>query len=344
MRNYALVGLSVLSLSSLLYADDKNTNDLGIVNVSSQKDTGSSQLFTEASTASRLGLTLKETPASIEVLTSEIMDQRGDTTVIQAVTKTAGITGGQSGHGPGGKFVARGFSAGFPGIDFLNDGVKLNGSAFSKRAFETANLDRIEVIKGASSILNGEGSTGATVNLITKKPSFTDNETEFGLKIGSYDSYRVNFGTGGVAIEDTLAYRVDVSTREKGSDYDGEKRTVDSISAGFLYKINDNLFTSISFDKTKDEGENVYIGTPLVNGKLDEDVRDINYNTYTDGIDEGDSLFIKQNIQWFANSNLEVNNQVYYQNLDTEVRRPYKTLQVGNTNQVKISGADMQEK
>jgi len=344
MKNYILVGLSVLSLSSFLHADDKNRSDLGTVNVSSQNDTGSSQLFTEASTASRLGLTLKETPASIEVLTSEIMEQRGDTTVIQAVTKTAGITGGQSGHGPGGKFVARGFSAGFPGIDFLNDGVKLNGSAFSKRAFETANLDRIEVIKGASSILNGEGSTGATVNLITKKPSFSDNQTEFGLKIGSNDSYRLNFGTGGVAIEDTLAYRVDVSTREKGSDFDGEKRTVDSLSAGLLYKINDSLFTSLSFDQTKDDGENVYIGTPLINGKLDEKIKDINYNTYTDGIEEGDSLFIKQNIQWFANSNLEVNNQVYFQNMDTQVRRPYKTLQVDNTDQVYIAGSDMQEK
>jgi len=344
MKKYILVGLSVLSLSSFLHAEDKSTDKLEEITISSKEDDKYSQLNKESSTGSRLGLTLKETPASIEVLTSNIMEERGDSTVIQAVTKTAGITGGQSGHGPGGKFVARGFSSGFPGIDFLNDGVKLNGSAFSKRAFETANLDRIEVIKGASSILNGEGSIGATVNLITRKPSFTDNQTELGLKIGSYDSYRFNFGTGGVAIEDTLAYRVDVSTREKGSNFNGEKRTVDSLSAGLLYKINDDLFTSLSFDKTSDDGENVYIGTPLINGKLDKSIRDINYNTYTDGVEEGDTLFIKQNTQWYASPNLELKNQVYYQNMDTQVRRPFKTLQVDNTDQVYIAGSDMQEK
>lgn len=344
MKNYVLVGLSLLSLSSLLYAEDKNKNDLGIVNISSKQDNNSSQLLKESSTGSRLELTLKEIPASIEILTSEIMEQRGDKTVIEAITKTTGITGGQSGHGPGGKFIARGFSAGFPGIDFLTDGVKLNGSAFSKRAFETANLDKIEVIKGASSILNGEGSIGATVNLITKKPNFNEEETEFGLKIGSYDSYRLSFGTGGIAIPDILAYRIDVSTREKGSIFNREKKTVDSLSAGLLYKVNDNVFTSLTIDKTKDEAENIYIGTPLINGKLDKKVREINYNTYTDGIDEGDSLFIKQNTQWFVNSNLELKNQIYYQNMDADLRRPYKTLQVENSDNVYIAGADIQEK
>jgi len=322
----------------------QSKSKLGDVDVIADKNDKYFQLNRESSTGSRLGLTLKETPSSIEVLTSEIMDQRGDTTVIQAVTKSAGITGGQSGHGPGGQFIARGFPGVFPGIDFLNDGVKLNGSAFSKRAFETANLDRIEVIKGASSVLNGEGSTSATVNLITKKPSFTENETEFGLKIGSYDSYRLNFGTGGVAIEETLAYRVDVSTREKGSDYDGEKRTVDSLSAGLLYKINDDLFTSLSFDKTSDEGDKGYMGTPLVNGKLDASVRDINYNTYTDSVDKGENLFIKQNTQWYATSNLEFKNQVYYQNMEVEIRRPYEATQDGNSHDVYIAGADIKQK
>ncbi|WP_418180875.1 TonB-dependent receptor plug domain-containing protein [Aliarcobacter lanthieri] len=134
------------------------------------------QFKQENSSGSKLGLTIKETPASVEVINSKTMEQRGDTTVLQAVTKTTGMTAGESGHGIGGKYGIRGFVA-TPGVTFLNDGVKLNGSAFSKRALEVSNIDRIEVIRGASSVLNGEGSIGATINLITKKPSFAKEET-----------------------------------------------------------------------------------------------------------------------------------------------------------------------
>ncbi|QKF59679.1 TonB-dependent receptor [Aliarcobacter lanthieri] len=301
------------------------------------------QFKQENYSGSKLGLTIKETPASVEVINSKTMEYRGDTTVLQVVTKTTGMTAGESGHGTGGKYGIRGFVA-TPGVTFLNDGIKLNGSAFSKRSLETANLDKIEIIRGASSVLNGEGSIGATVNLITKKPNFTKEETEFGFKGGSYDSYRFNFGTGGVAIEDKLAYRFDVSTREIGSNFDGEKREIDSLSAGLLYKINDNLLTSISFEKTKDNSENIYIGTPLVNGKLDKSIRKVNYNPYTDGIDKGDNLFIRQGLEWYPTQSIEVKNTLYYQDIDSKDRRPYRVTQIGNTNQVYIAGTDIVQK
>lgn len=212
-------------------------------------------------TGSKLGLTIKETPASVEVINTETMQERGDTTVIRAVTKAAGITGGSSGHGTTGNYSARGFT-GYPGIDFLQDGIKLNGTIFSKRTLDVSNLDRIEVIRGASSVLNGEGSVGATVNLITKKPSLTTEETELGFKAGSLDSYRFNLGNAGIIVDDKLAYRVDMVTRQIGSNYDGEGRELASLSTSFLYKINDDLITSLSFEKTKDDWRTIIKGRP----------------------------------------------------------------------------------
>jgi len=321
-----------------------SSNELEKITVLSKKDDDPFQFYKKASTASRLGISIKQTPASIEILNSEIMQQRGDTTVTNAITKATGITGGASGHGPGGRFSVRGF-AGVPGITFLNDGIKLNGSAFSKRAFETANLDRIEVLRGAASVLHGEGSAGASINLITKKPTFLEQETQLDLRLGSYDSYRFKFGTGAVAIDDQLAYRIDISDREKGSDIEGEKKEVTSLSTAFLYKINDNLFTTLSIDKTKDETQNSYIGTPLINGKLDESVRKINYNTLSDGIDKGDNLFIRQNLQWYPTKDIEIKNQLYYQNIDSEARRPYMVKQsTTDPTKVIIRGADLGQK
>ena len=335
-----------LFTSSLLFANE--TTILDEIKVTGQSDdnfTGYiNQLKQETSTGSKLGLTIKETPASVEVINSKTMEQRGDSTVIRAVTKATGITGGSSGYGTVGAYSVRGFS-GHPGIDILQDGIKLNGTTFSKRTLDVSNLDRIEVIRGASSVLNGEGSIGATVNLITKKPSFTKEETELGFKGGSYDSYRFNFGTGGVAVENKLAYRVDVLTRQLGSNYDGEKRDIDSLSASLLYKLNDNLLTTLSIEKSKEDGKHDYQGTPLVNGKLDKSVRKINYNNLEDGIDKGDSLWIKNNLEWYPTQNIELKNQIYYQNADSDIRRLYMAVQdKANPTMVQRRGWDSSQK
>ena len=279
-----------------------------------------------STTGSKLGLGIKETPASIEVIDSETMERRGDSTVIRAVTKAAGIIGGSSGHGTAGNYSVRGFT-GYPGIDFLQDGIKLNGTIFSKRTLDVASLDRIEIIRGASSVLNGEGSVGATVNLITKKPSFQKEETELGMKVGSHDSYRIDFGRAGIAIDDKLAYRIDGITRKIGSDFEGEKRELDSLSASLLYKVGKDMLASLSLEKTSDEGTHDYQGTPLVDGKLDRSVRKLNYNKLADGVDSGDSLWLRQGIEWYPSPTMELKNQLYYQHADADIRRLFLAVQ-----------------
>ncbi|MFV0453814.1 MAG: TonB-dependent receptor [Pseudomonas sp.] len=322
-------------------ASDVMTLDTVTISGKSEDHVGyTNQLKQNTTTGSRLGLTIKETPASVEVISAKSMEDRGDSTVIRAVTKAVGITGGSSGHGTTGNYSVRGFT-GYPGIDFLQDGIKLNGTIFSKRTLDVSNLDRVEVIRGASSVLNGEGSVGATVNLITKKPGLSTESTELGFKAGSHDSYRLNFGKAGIAIADTLAYRIDLVTRQIGSSYDGEKRDLGSLSASFLYKINDDLVTSLSFEKSRDDGEHDYQGTPLVNGRLDKSVREINYNNLRDGKDTGDSLWLKHNVEWYPTQFVEVRNQLYYQKAQADNRRLYLATQdIANPGMVNRRGYD----
>ncbi|MDY0205543.1 MAG: TonB-dependent receptor [Pseudomonas sp.] len=325
-KSASIVPALALLLTTSLSAEEIVLDEMIISGKKSTENGYLNQFEKQTSTASRMGITIKETPASVEILDSETMEKRGDTTVAKAVEKAVGMTSGASGHGPGGYFTVRGFG-GFPGVDFLTDGIKLGGNAFSKRATEVANLERIEVIRGAASVLHGEGSVGATINLITKKPSFEKQDTQIGLNFGSFDSYRLSFGTGGVAVDDILAYRFDVSSREIGSNIDGQKKEIDSLNLGFLYKINDKLFATLSAEKTKDNIDSDYQGTPLINKKLDKSVRNKNYNNLKDGLDNANSLWIKQGIEWYPTSNIEVKNQLYYQKADAEVRRLYRAVQ-----------------
>ncbi|TLT07293.1 TonB-dependent siderophore receptor [Aliarcobacter thereius] len=329
------ISVAILFFGNLLSAEE--ITKLDEINVMEKLEV-ESQLGKELTVGSKLGLTIKETPASVEVISSKTMEERGDSTVIQAVSKAVGIQGGESGHGSSGKYASRGF-VGYPGLTFLNDGIKINSSVFLNRGLDIANLDRIEIIKGVSSILNGESSIGGSVNLITKKPSFIEEDTEFGLNIGTYDNYRFKLGVGQIATEDKLAYRLDVSSRKKASNIEGEKRDIDSISTSILYKINDDLLTTISFDRVVDDGKNVYIGTPLIDGKLDKRVRKVNYNVYEDNLDKGDSTNIKYELEYFPTTNLEIKNLLYYQNHKAEAIRPYRAVQVGNN--VQINGTDL---
>ncbi|MCH7307710.1 hypothetical protein MMO38_06075 [Acinetobacter sp. NIPH 1852] len=51
-------------------------------------------------------------------------------------------------------------------------------------------------------------------------------------------------------------------TRRIGSDFDGGKRELDALSALLLYKINDELFTSLSIEHSKDDGKHDDQGMP----------------------------------------------------------------------------------
>jgi iron complex outermembrane receptor protein len=76
---------------------------------------------------------------------------------------------------------------GFTTSEFYQDGFSANRGYPS--APDTANIERIEVLKGPAASLYGRGDPGGTVNIVTKKPqpeAFTTLQTS----AGSWDRYR----------------------------------------------------------------------------------------------------------------------------------------------------------
>ncbi|OCL86825.1 hypothetical protein AAX26_01131 [Aliarcobacter thereius] len=93
------ISVAILFFGNLLSAEE--ITKLDEINVMEKLEV-ESQLGKELTVGSKLGLTIKETPASVEVISSKSMEERGDSTVIQAVSKAVGIQGGESGHGSSG--------------------------------------------------------------------------------------------------------------------------------------------------------------------------------------------------------------------------------------------------
>lgn len=108
---------------------------------------------------------LKNTPQTINVITAETIRQQGATTLRDVLANVPGITltAGEGGAPAGDNLVIRGFSA---RNDIFIDGSRDLG-AQSRDPF---NLEQVEIVKGPGSAYTGRGSTGGTVNLVSKVP------------------------------------------------------------------------------------------------------------------------------------------------------------------------------
>jgi iron complex outermembrane receptor protein len=167
---------------------------------------------TSSATATKTGTPIIETPQAISVVGREEMDARGATTMQQALSYTPGV---QSFASPRSLFLdefqVRGFDTSTGNLGQLRDGLKLQPSVYDGGQ-EAYGLERIEVLKGASSILYGQLNPGGLINSISKRPSFTQ-QGEVNVTGGSFDNKQISADITGPAGKE-WAYRLTALGRE----------------------------------------------------------------------------------------------------------------------------------
>ncbi|UAK26478.1 TonB-dependent siderophore receptor [Sphingomonas nostoxanthinifaciens] len=216
----------------------------------------------QAEAGSRLGLSLREIPASVEVLTQDQLQLRGLRTAREAFSD---ITGAIAGNVPGNPATVtlRGFSGN--AVTVLFDGVRAGSSTIVARDIDMWNYERVEAIKGPASVLDGEGALAGAINLVTKKPTLG---RRFGDILASYGS----FGTGRIAgdvnlpLSDTVAVLASASYLRSASLYDIDDNHYRSLTgtASLLWRPTDRLTASFAFDYSYDRSSATYQGSPLV--------------------------------------------------------------------------------
>jgi iron complex outermembrane receptor protein len=120
-----------------------------------------------ATSASRLGLTVRETPATVEVIDQKTIRDQGYRTASEAAQGAVGVTSGDNPAEPS-AFSMRGFTN--SQINTLYNGIKIGPQNMTSRIMDTANLEAIEFLKGPASLMSGEGASGGAVNYVTKQP------------------------------------------------------------------------------------------------------------------------------------------------------------------------------
>lgn len=155
---------------------------LGQQDKASTEHTGS-YTTKQMATATRMGLSIRETPQSISVVTRQRMDDMGLNSLAEVLVQSTGVTV-QENDSERTNFSARGFSIG----NYQIDGVAVNSG--SNALFDTAIYDRIEIVRGATGLVSGNGDPSATINMLHKRPG-KELAASAGMTVGSWSKVRL---------------------------------------------------------------------------------------------------------------------------------------------------------
>jgi iron complex outermembrane receptor protein len=144
-------------------------------------------------TASRVEESVEDVPAYVSVITSDELSASGQTTLVDALEGLAGIHFRSSSGNPAQAEIAmRGFGENsFGRVLVLLDGRRLNRpdmASINWLEIPVENIERVEVVRGGSSVLYGDNAVAGVINIITKKGS---KGFAFDVK-GMYGSFNKN--------------------------------------------------------------------------------------------------------------------------------------------------------
>lgn len=204
-RRALLLVVPTLLASALAQAQDARTLDEVTV------------VANRASTATKTDTPLTQTPQAISVVSSELFTDRGAHNLQETLRYSAGVTADAYG------LDTRSDGSTVRGLDPVQyvDGLRRSYGFSPLARTEVYGLERVEVLRGPSSVLYGAGATGGIINAMTKRPTFTDIGGEVGVQLGNFDRKQFQADVGG-ALNDggTLTGRVVGLVRDAGMQTD----------------------------------------------------------------------------------------------------------------------------
>lgn len=179
----------------------------------------------------RTNVPIRNLPRSVQVLTSEFLDDIGADTMSDAAAFMTGVTsqGKQDAVFDNNTLTLRGMRQN----RHYRDGVK---EGFVGMINDNASIDRIEILRGPSSLLAGVSEPGGMLNIISKRPR-SKNESRLKLSIGSWEYFRTELDvsrnpTNRLAIRAVGAYQTNNTWR----DFEGAERKTGYLAVVYKFR------------------------------------------------------------------------------------------------------------
>ena len=268
----------------------------------------------DESALTKLTENLRDTPQSITTLSRELLNERGITSLSEALRNVPGITLGA------GEFSWQGTNPSIRGFnardDMYLDGIRDFGS-YPRDPF---NLETVEVLLGPSSVLFGRGSTGGAINQVTKQPTLVQ-VTDLSVNLGTDETVRATLDMDRPVplLGDGAAFRLNLLThKSEVADRDGAETERFGIAPSLSLGLGSATQLTLSYVKQKSDDRPDY-GLPWLNGEPAPVQRHSFYGFDSDFL-ETDADIATGHLTHAFNGSMTLDAQIRYADYDRESR------------------------
>ncbi|KTF15786.1 TonB-dependent siderophore receptor [Pseudoalteromonas sp. H105] len=249
------------ALGSIAHATSQNNNndsDKSYEKIAVYGQHYKNYITEDAQSATKLGLTIKETPQSVSVISRALMDDFSLDDINAVLETTPGVTVEQI-ETDRTYFKARGFEI----TNFQINGMGTpqdNGSI--QGTLDTAIFESVEVVRGANGLMTGAGNPSATVNMVLKKPTY-QTQISASASYGSWDNKRIELDASTALAEDH-AVRVAFTKQTTDSYLDRYKQDKTIYYFAYEGQLTSSTVLSVNYvDQQKDADSPLWGALPL---------------------------------------------------------------------------------
>ena len=182
---------------------------------------------------------IKDFPANVTVISQKDIKLSPTSSVSEILAQQTGIITPDNGGGKGAfsTIRMRGFGE-KPAVAILVDGIRVENSGTGNTSLKdlpTSEIERIEIIRGSSSVNYGEGAIAGAINIITKSRKNNAFSSSIGAEVGSYGLHKEHISGGGM--NGNFAYRLSI-VREQWDgwrDYSDHDAWLFSMKPEYIY-------------------------------------------------------------------------------------------------------------
>lgn len=268
-----------------------------------------------AGSSSRLGLSLRETPASVTVVDSATIEARGASNTQEILKSVPGVVFADP-PGSAGSVFYRGFGSG--SLAQLYNGISVQYDAIAARPVDSWIVERVEAIGGPSSFLNGSGAMGGTLNVITKIADGSGDISRARVALGDRAqlaaSLQRSLGETGQVL------RLELNRSEGALWTQGRDRSAWQAAASWRAPLSSGLTHTLALERQHEKVSQPYWGTPMlraadgsVSGALrfDPATYGVNYNVQ-DGRYEQDVSWLRSLLEWQIAPSTRLQHTLYH--------------------------------
>jgi iron complex outermembrane receptor protein len=269
-------------------------------------------------TGSRLGLTRQETPASVDIVTQDVIQARGADTASTALRYTTGVTSSLR-PGASAVFSSRGFIENSIGVLF--NGVRVQSSTVTMRNYDAFNFERVEIVRGPSSVIFGEGLAAGAINFVRREPRPGRAQVDALLETG--DAGRLRFGAGASGpIGGANSYSVSFARNRFETHVEDAVYEYNHLTGSFRTGTA-RVSLGVDGDLLVNAVDNPYWGTPLIDNRIDDRLYGRNYNRSANNLYDDAVGWGRVTAAAALRSRLAYHGQVYIYRADRDWRNSY---------------------